>query len=320
LTRRRLAKLWPDKRWQRVLVVVGTLIIVVVVAIGIDALVLYNRISRVAVTFPTTQEGTTWVILGSNSRAAVPPGPNYYGSVQQSPGAHVDAIVVIHQEPTRTTIMSVPRDVLVSPAPGEISRLALTYTQGPQQVINGLCRSLNIPATHLAVVTMKGFAAAVDDLGGVTITSATPVRDLMSGLDITKAGSNHLDGIQALALVRSREPQTLTSRGWVPSTASNGDMQRTRWLGDVAHLLADKAWGDRFNPFVMQSLAWDLTGSLTLDNGTSVLSFIGLDLTGAHIVDVPVQYLGTNGIGAAPDASTMSAIATAGFTGRCQVG
>jgi LCP family protein required for cell wall assembly len=318
--KRRLAKLWPDKGWKRALVIAGTLLIVIAVVIGIDGLLLYSRISRVTVTFPTTQEGTTWVILGSNSRTAVPPGPDYYGSVQQSPGAHVDAILVVHQGPAGTTIMSVPRDVLVSPAPGEISRLALTYTQGPQQVIDGLCRSLNIPATHLAVVTMKGFAAAVDDLGGVTITSAAPVRDLMSGLDITKAGSNHLDGIQALALVRSRESQTLTARGWEPSTSADGDKERTRWLGEIAHLLADKAWGDRYDPFVMQSLAWDLSGSLTLDSGTSVMNLAGVNVTGAHIVDVPVHYLAANGIGAAADASTFRAIAAAGYAGRCHVG
>jgi LCP family protein required for cell wall assembly len=299
---------------------VGLLVVVLVVAVCIDALVLYTRVSRISLNVPAHGVGTTWVMVGSDSRATVPQGPNIYGSVNQSPGAHADAVIVVHQEGTRTVVLSIPRDVLVSPEPGEISRLTLTFTQGPQQLINGLCRSLNIPATHLVIITMSGFATAVNDVHGVTITNTAPTRDLTSGLDLPRAGRIHLDGTEALALVRSRSPQTLTAHGWVPVSAVTGDQDRTRWLGTIFHALATQAHADLDNPFALDTLAWDVTGALTVDGHTSVASLARLNLEGAQVSDLPVQPLGTDGIGATVDGATKRALAAAGFSGRCQPG
>jgi LCP family protein required for cell wall assembly len=300
--------------------VFGLLVVLLLGAIGIDGLVLYTRITRISVVLPTTQDGTTWVMVGSDSRAAVPPGRNYYGSVDQSPGAHADAVIVVHQEPTRTTALSIPRDVLVSPEPGEISRLTLTFDQGPQELINGLCRSLNIPTSHLVIITMSGFAAAVNDVHGVTITNSAPTRDLFSGLDLTKVGRVELDGSQALALVRSRSPQMLTPDGWVSATGAAGDRDRTRWLGTVFHSLVTQAHQQRHNPFALQGLAWDLTGSLTIDSRTSLRSLAGLNLKGAQVTDLPVRALGAQGIGATVDGESYATLAAAGYAQHCQIG
>ena len=300
--------------------VLGLLVLLLLGAVGIDGLALYTRVSRVSLVLPATQDGTTWVMVGSDSRSAVPPGPRYYGSVSQSPGAHADAVIVVHEGPTRTTILSIPRDVLVSPAPGEISRLTFTFDQGPQQLINGLCRSLNIPASHLVVITMSGFAAAVNDLQGVTIANSAPTRDLLSGLDLMKVGQVHLDGTQALALVRSRSPQTLTPSGWEPATAAVGDKDRTRWLGTMFHALATQVQEQSDNPFVLQKLAWDLTGSLTIDSRTSLLGLMRLNLKGADMMELPVRVLGAEGIGATVDGVSYRALAAAGYTQHCLTG
>jgi len=258
-------------------------------------------------------------MVGSDSRSAVPPGPNYYGSVKQSPGVKADAVIVVHQGPKHTAILSIPRDVLVSPEPGEISRLALTLDQGPQQLVDGLCRSLGIPASHVVMITMSGFAAAVNDVHGVTITNQAPTRDLMSGLDLMTTGHVHLDGVQALALVRSRSPQTLTSSGWVQASAAAGDQDRTRWLGAMFHQLAVQAQGQRSNPFALQKLAWDLTGALTIDSRTNLLSLMRLNLNAAEVKDLPVQIVGADGIGATADAATYGALEAAGYTQGCKV-
>jgi LCP family protein required for cell wall assembly len=305
---------------MRALLVCGLTVLLVLIAVGIDGLVLYSGISRIPLVLPTSQEGATWVMVGSDSRAALPPGPHYYGSVGQSPGAHADAVIVLHQGPTGSTILSLPRDVLVSPAPGEISRLTFTFDQGPQQLVNGLCRSLNIPTTHLVVITMNGFAAAVDAVGGVTITNSAPTRDLWSGLDLMKTGRLHLDGTQALALVRSRSPQTLTATGWVQASAAAGDADRTKWLGAMFHALADQAQEQRNNPVALQRLAWKLTGALTIDNGTGLLSLMRLNLRDAVVKDLPVRVVGANGIGATVDAATYSMLASVGYTQPCHTG
>lgn len=296
----------------------GLVVAVLAVMAGADTALLWSRIHTIAVRFPATREGTTWVMIGSDSRSALPSGPRLYGTAAQAPGAHADAVIVIHQDHTGTTIFSVPRDILVSPQPGVISRLTLTLQQGPQALVDGLCRSLNIPASHLVIVTMNAFAAAVDALGGVTITNPAPVRDLYSGLQLTKTGPVRLDGIQVLALVRSRFPQTLTSTGWVPAGSAAGNNDRTRWVGAMFDALASKAHRQLTDPITLQSVAWNLTRGLTTDKSTSPLDFLRLDLRGSHLVDLPVTSLGANGIGATADQGTYSALAAAGYTQTCQ--
>jgi LCP family protein required for cell wall assembly len=309
---------WPGHLWSRVVLIIAVTLAVLAVAVVIDVGLLSSRLRHVTVNFPESQEGTTWVVVGSDSRAALPPGRNFYGTAEQTPGAHADAVIIVHEDRTGTAILSVPRDILVSPKRGEISRLTLTLDEGPQQLVDGLCRSLQIPASHLVIITMKGFAAAVDALGGVTITNPTPVRDFYSELDLTKVGRVRLNGAQVLALVRSRHPQKLSPFGWLAAQPAEGDAARTRSLGSVFSALAAKAHKQRTNPIALQNTAWGLTQNLTTDRGTSLLDLLHLNLTGAHVVDVPVQYLGRDGTAATPDAATYKTLNAAGYSQPCQ--
>jgi hypothetical protein len=165
---------------------------------------------------------------------------------------------------------------------------------------------------------MSGFAAAIDELGGVTITNPVPTRDLLSGLNLMKVGQVHLDGTQALALVRSRSPQALTPMGWTSVSPAEGDADRTRWLGAIFRALAEQAQEQRNNPIALQELAWELTGALTIDGGTNVVSLLRLNLQGAVVKDLPVHVLGIDGIGATADAATFRVLAAAGYTKPCR--
>ncbi len=292
----------------------------VIVAIfgGVELAVLSSRITHVTIRLPNSENGTTWVLVGSDSRSAVPPGSNLYGTTSSSPGAHADAVIVIHQTPNGTFVLSIPRDILVSPSPGVISRLTLTLDEGPQQLVDGLCRSLRIPTTHLVIITMKAFAAAVNALGGVSITNPAPVRDLYSGLDLPMVGRVHLDGVQVLAMVRSRHPETLMSTGWVAATPTAGDTHRTHWVGAMFAALASKARHDRTNALALQTVAWAVTGGLTTNSGTGLLDLFRLGFSGSPVVDLPVQDLTSQGIGATADSATTQALNAAGYTQTCQ--
>ena len=297
--------------------VAGLVVLVLVAGAGIDVAVLASRINHVSVSFPSSEEGATWVLVGSDSRADVPPGPDVYGTTAAAPGTHADAIVVVHQTSHGTNLLSVPRDTLVSPQPGAIMRLTLTFSEGPQQFVDGLCRTLHIPATHLVIINMKAFAAVVDALGGVTIANTVPTRDPYSGLNLQRTGRIRLDGVQSLALVRSRHPETLTASGWVPATAAQGDADRTKWIGAVFRSLVTKARGDRWNPIALQSVAWATTAGLTTDKRTGLLALLHLNIHGATAKDLPVQVLGTSGVGAVTDAATYQTLAGSGYTRSC---
>jgi LCP family protein required for cell wall assembly len=278
---------------------------------------LASRISHVSVRFPQSREGSTWVLVGSDSRADLPTGPKLYGTTADAPGTHADAIVVVHRSSHGTTLLSVPRDTLVSPQPGVTTRLTLTLSEGPQPLVDGLCRTLHIPATHLVIINMKAFAAVINALGGVTITNPVTVRDPYSGLNLQQTGQVHLNGVQSLALVRSRHPETLTASGWVVATSAQGDADRTKWIGAMFRSLATRARGDRWNPITLQSVAWAATGGLTTDKRTGLMALLRLNIHGATPTNLPVQVLGPSGVGAAADAATYQALAASGFTQSC---
>lgn len=305
------------RRATRVLVAIGALIGVLGAGSLADLALLAARLHHVRVNFPQPTEGATWIVVGSDSRSAVPSGPNRYGSVLQAPGSHADAVLVVHRGPLGLRVISVPRDVLVSPRPGVVERLTLTFGRGPQELVNGLCRTLDIPATRLLIVDMRAFAGVTDILGGVTVTNPAPVRDNYSGLYIAKAGRVHLDGVDALALVRSRQPQVLGPSGWTAVSPTVGDDDRTRWIGVVFKSLEARAWSDRWNPFRMQRLAWTALGGLTTDDGTGLFQLPGILHGGAVVESLPVRPLATNGVGAAADAATFRTLTDSGFSRSC---
>jgi len=86
------------------------------------------------------------------------------------------------------------------------------------------------------------------------------------------------------------------------------------------HALATEARGERDDPIALQKLAWDLTGALTIDNRTSLLSLMTLDLNGADVRDLPVQIVGSDGLGATVDSASYKSLAAAGYTQQCRVG
>lgn len=64
---------------------------------------------------------------------------------------------------------------------------------------------------------LAGFADVVDAVGGVEVDVPEPVRDRAAGLEILRPGRQTVDGLTALALVRSRHPEHLVDGVWTPA-------------------------------------------------------------------------------------------------------
>ena len=294
----------------------AVVVLLVVLAAVADLVVVNGRIGHDAVRFPHGGSGQTYVIIGSDSRAAIPAGTtqNLFGSVSAAPGQHADVVLVVHRDGSRTSILSIPRDTLVSPEVGTVERLTLAFDDGPQAVVDGLCRTLHIPATNLVIVDFRSFAAIVDQLGGVTVDLPHPIRDPMASLYLDRSGAVHLDGADALALVRSRNPQWLVDGRWI--AVPDGAAQRTRWAGRVFAAVLHSARTIGFDPVALQRLAWVSSGSLTTDSGTGLPALWRLST-----VSAPVQPLEESPLVATlavePDASTFAMLSSAGYGGRC---
>jgi LCP family protein required for cell wall assembly len=287
----------------------------------VDGLVVVNRIRHVDIALPITRSGagTNYVLLGLDSRADLPAGvTSRIGTATQVPGARADVVLVVHVAPDGTAAtVAIPRDMLVRDGAGYPMRLTMTFLEGPQATVDALCRSLGIATTHLVIIDFAGFADVVDALGGITVDLPHPVRDQVSGLEVRTAGAVRLDGLQALALVRSRHAEQWVGGAWVAMDDTAGAAARTRWTGLVFQTLQQGAARAKSDPVLLQRLAWTLSGTLTTDSGTGPFDLLGLARAAGTPVDLPGDPIGGSALGVQVTAATRAAVAAAGIGGGC---
>lgn len=301
------------RRWTAAFVVI---ILVVVVSVVIDLMLIAGRVAKVDISFPESGTGETYVIVGSDSRESLPSGltTDGLGSTADVPGSRADIVLILHVTDAGSSILSVPRDILVRKESGGYTRLALTLTDGPQEVVDGLCSTLGIPADHLIIFDFTTFIGLVDGLGGVNVQIDVPVRDTVTGLDIAGTGSIHLDGVQALALARSRQPEKLEGGVWVP--VLNGAGERTNSAGLIFAAVREKIVAQKSNPVRMQQLAWSVSGSLVTDQDTSLYDLFGMTGLAGGVVDLPADGNGDL-LALTKSAATEETLRQAGFTEPC---
>jgi LCP family protein required for cell wall assembly len=301
----------PGRRLPRSRILRLVLLVVGLVAllVGVDAAALTGRIDRVALS-PTSGPGTTWVLVGVDSRSDLPAGASTedFGSVADVPGARADVVLVVHSDGHRSTVFSVPRDVMA----GGGSRLALSWLDGPQSTVDALC-ALGIPTDHLVSVDLGGFAAVVDATGGLDVDVPAPVRDPAAGLELTAGGRQHVDGRTALALVRSRHPEQRVDGQWVPAPVDPDG--RATAAGQVIDALVDQVHDAARRPWRLQQVAWAASGALTVDDGTSAWDLGALastDLGPVAVLPVGDPVNGT--LFRFPTQATDDAVAAAGMS------
>jgi LCP family protein required for cell wall assembly len=277
-----------------------------------DAAVLAARVDRLDVDL-RAGGGTTWVLVGLDSRAHLPEGASVsdFGSPEDVPGSRADVIVVVHQGTDGTRAFSVPRDVVVRTdrRPG---RLALTWLQGPEATVGGLCQ-LGIPTDHLVAVDLAGFAAVVDAAGGLDVDVPDAVRDPAAGLLLQRAGEQHVDGATALALVRSRHPEHLVDGTWAPAAVDPDG--RASAAGTVLSALTDALRGSLVRPWRLQQVGWAASGAVAVDPDTSVAELASLartDVGGITVLPVSDPLNGT--IARRATDETARAVADAGLS------
>jgi LCP family protein required for cell wall assembly len=271
-------------RWAWISAVGVAALLLPVIAVGVDVLTMTHRIDRIDLAMPSAK-GETWVIVGSDSRETTPD-VGYFGSVDDVGGARADVIVVVHKEAGETTVLTIPRDLVVGTGIHR-RRLTLAFLE-PQEFVDALCSNLGIGADHLAVVNMRAFASLVDATGGIEVNFDVPLRDQKSGLAINEAGTQQLDGNQTLALVRSRSSEALVGDEWIANGQAAGAEQRAEWTARVFGYLAANARAQVLNPFAARGLIETVASELTVSAGTSLLDLVRASMGEATSVRLPV--------------------------------
>ncbi|MFD3538766.1 LCP family protein [Streptomyces sp. NPDC058662] len=154
------------------------------------------------------------LVLGSDSRG----GANGAYGRDDGGSARSDTAMVVHLYEGRrqAAVISIPRDTMVarpscstpggkSDPGGPREQFNESYTVGGAAcAVKTVEKMSGIRMDHYIEVDFTGFKKIVDSLGGVEVTTTAPIKDSASHLDLA-AGTNRLDGEQALGLVRTRK-------------------------------------------------------------------------------------------------------------------
>ena len=224
---------------------------------------------------PSDTPGTTWLIVGSDSREGLTQQQKDNLATGDSDGSRTDTIMLAYKPPSgKATLISIPRDLYV-PIPGQGSyKINAAYNfGGPQLLAKTIEQLTGIRIDHYAEIGFGGFDTLVDAVGGVNICIDQSLRDPKAGLNLTK-GCHDLNGQQALGLVRTR-------------AFPNADLERVVNQRKFLSALMSKATspGVLLNPFRLFPFISGAVDGLTVDNSTHLWN---LGMLGWWLSDDPI--------------------------------
>lgn len=249
---------------------------------------------------PSTGDALTFLVVGSDSRE----GLDDLDGFGDFSGARSDVVMMVRVDPATNTarMLSLPRDLWVSiPGHGE-NRINAAYSfGGAALMIETIKSNLDVEINHYVEIDFVGFQALVDEVGGIQIEFANPARDTKSGLDVG-AGTQTLDGEQALAYARSRRYQELQNGSWVSVEANDiGRTARQQQViraliselkspssiteaGDIASAMSQHMSIDsNLAEASVASMIWNFKGILTGSIEGSTLPTRGTTIGGASV-------------------------------------
>jgi LCP family protein required for cell wall assembly len=293
------------RHWRQGLVIgLAVLLVVVLGGAGYTYYLTHGlhreKVGGLSSTLTGGQEGGTENILmvGSTSRCALKVQNPAYGLCSQGVnGVNSDVIMILHADPVhhRLALLSVPRDLFIPNARSTgANKVDAGLFQGLTQLVAAVEEDFGIPIQHAVSLNFDQFANIVDALGGINMQFPVSVFDAESGLNVQAARCVHLDGTQALQVVRARHLQyDLNTRSeyaedWPQENQS--DLARIRrdheFLRVLAAAVAKQGLGD---PISDINLINSVKSDLTFDQSWSVgdMANLVLDFHAVSINSVP---------------------------------
>jgi LCP family protein required for cell wall assembly len=238
------------------------------------------------------------LMVGSTSRCALAVQNPAYGLCSQGVnGVNSDVMMILHvDEPHhRLALLSIPRDLFVPNARSDgANKIDAGLVEGISQVVASIQDDLGIPIQHAVSLNFDQFANIVDALGGINMSFPESVFDAESGLNVQAAACVHLDGTQALEVVRARHLQykgdstAYYAEGWTQEAQS--DLARIRRDHEFLRVLASAvAKRSLANPITDIGLINSVKSDLSFDQSWSVdsMASLVLDFHRVNINKVP---------------------------------
>jgi LCP family protein required for cell wall assembly len=208
---------------------------------------------------PADQPGTTYLLVGSDSRAGLSADERKKLGTGNAAGRRTDTIMLLHVGSGPNLLLSIPRDSLV-PVPGHgTTKINAAFAYGgPKLLVRTVEQNTGVRVDHFVEIGFGGFVNSVDAVGGIRVCTKKRLDDPLANLHM-KRGCHHVNGIQALAFSRTRHTQQL------------GDIDRARNQRAVVGQVGSKVkspW-TVLNPLRYYKLFDAGATSLRISNGTS---------------------------------------------------
>ncbi|PPK97717.1 LCP family protein required for cell wall assembly [Kineococcus xinjiangensis] len=201
----------------RLLLLLAVLLVAYPVALGATAWAKVTEVSALPAASPADTPGTTFLVVGSDSRAGLDEAQRQELSTGNDEGHRTDTIMLLHVPDSGgpTALISIPRDSYV-PIPGHgRNKINSSFSiGGPQLLVQTVEEVSGLRVDHYVETGFGGFARIVDAVGGVDMCVPSPVRDERAGLDLA-AGCQTMDGPTALGFARYRYSDPLGDLGRV---------------------------------------------------------------------------------------------------------
>jgi LCP family protein required for cell wall assembly len=201
-------------------------------------------------------------------------------------------------------LLSIPRDLFIPNARAEgANKIDAGLYEGPTQLVAAIEEDFAIPIQHTVEVNFDQFANVVTALGGITLDFPMSLFDADSGLNVQAAPCVHLNGTQALQVVRARElqydddPNTEGTDAELWPKEALSDLARIRRDHEFLRVLATAASKKGLgNPITDLDLINSVKSDLTFDAAwpvsnmeSLVLDFHSVDINSVPQLTLPVS-------------------------------
>jgi len=149
-----------------------------------------------------TPKAMNILLLGSDSRAS-----RFQDSDGEGTNARSDTIIVIHLPADRQNaqLISIPRDTWTTiPEHGKAKINAGYALGGTPLMVRTVEEFSKVRIDHVVLIDFAGFKEVIDALGGIEIVVEQNIKSIHAPFRTFKAGSQHLNGEEALDYSRQR--------------------------------------------------------------------------------------------------------------------
>jgi len=172
-------------------------------------IVAWNRVDKVDFEpdgdRPGEQPGTTYLLVGSDSRAGLTPAERKKLHTGNPKSQLTDTILLLHTGDGPNTLVSIPRDSPLDIPGHGVGKVNSAYGKGGTPLlVKTLEKATGVRIDAYVEIGFGGLVGVVDAVGGIEICPKKAIKDKPSGLNVKK-GCQEVDGATALAYSRARK-------------------------------------------------------------------------------------------------------------------